>query len=295
MEKKIIYYAAGAFSLLFIFSFFFISAPGDFLPGTIVKIEPGMSLRSISAVLEKEHVIRSRTAFEFFVIIFGGEKRVISANYYFGSKLPVWQVAKRMKGGKHDMAPVAVTIPEGFDIKQIGDAFAPALTNFNQAEFLRKAQDKEGYLFPDTYFFLSNGTETDVLKSMSENFNKKIAPLLPEIIVSGKKERDIIIMASIIEREAKGGADRGPISGILWKRISIGMPLGVDAAPETYKKRGLPKNPIANPGLEAIEAAIHPQASIYLYYLHDKNGDIHYAKNLAEQSKNILKYLKPVP
>ena len=69
------------------------------------------------------------------------------------------------------------------------------------------------------------------------------------------------------------------------------MLLQVDAAPETYKTKGLPTNPICNPGLKAIEAAIHPLNSTYLYYLHDKNGIIHYAKTFAEHKQNKIKYL----
>ena len=110
--------------------------------------------------------------------------------------------------------------------------------------------------------------------------------------ITGRTERDIITMASIIERESKGDADREIISGILWKRIKLDIPLQVDVAPETYKTKGLPKNPIANPGMESIKAAIYPQSSMYLYYLHDKNGGIHYAKIFAEHRQNILKYLK---
>jgi UPF0755 protein len=188
--------------------------------------------------------------------------------------------------------PIVVTIPEGFSLNQIADTVAPKLANFNKTQFLLKAKDLEGYLFPDTYFFLNNANEGDVIKSMSDNFNKKINPLLPEIISSGKTERDIIIMASVIEREAKGDTDRGIIAGILWKRIAIGMPLQVDAAPETYKTKGLPENPIGNPGLLAIQSAIHPKSSPYLYYLHDKNGIVHYAKTFAEHQVNIEKYLK---
>jgi UPF0755 protein len=70
------------------------------------------------------------------------------------------------------------------------------------------------------------------------------------------------------------------------------MPLQVDAMPDTYKNKGLPNSPIGNPGLKAIEAAIHPQTSPYLYYLHDKNGNIYYAKTFTEHEVNIKKYLK---
>jgi UPF0755 protein len=257
-----------------------------------VRIEKGSSLRSVSDILKKQNIIRSRAAFEFFVIIMGGEKHMISANYLFENKLPVFEVAWRIAGGVHNMAPVSITIPEGFNINQIADTASLKLMDFNKVQFLEDVKDKEGYLFPDTYFFLTNANETDVIKSMTENFDKKLTPIIPQISSSGKTEKDIIIMASLIEGEAKGSADRGVISGILWKRIKIGMPLQVDAALETYKTKGLPKSPIGNPGLAAIEASIYPRSSPYLYYLHDKNGNIYYAKTFAEHKQNIAKYLK---
>ena len=127
---------------------------------------------------------------------------------------------------------------------------------------------------------------------MRANFEKKILTLKPDIALSGKTEKEIIIMASLIEGEAKGDADREIISGILWRRITIGMPLQVDVALTTYKTKGLPNSPINNPGLEALKAAIYPKSSSYLYYLHDKKGVIHYAKSFNEHQKNVLKYLK---
>ena len=127
---------------------------------------------------------------------------------------------------------------------------------------------------------------------MTNNFEKKIKSLKDEISFIGKSEKEIIIMASIIEREAKGDMDRGFISGILWHRLYIDMPLQVDAMQESYKTKGLPDSPIANPGLAAIRAAMYPEESPYLFYLHGKDGQIYYAKNFKEHRKNIIKYLK---
>lgn len=251
-----------------------------------------MSLRSISALLKKEQIIRSRTVFEYSIIVLGGEKHIISADYSFEKKLSVWQVASRIVEGEHHMAPVSITIPEGFDLNQIAESCVSKLADFEKNKFFLETKGLEGYLFPDTYFFLNSANEEDVIKSMNGNFIKKIAFLLPEITSFGKTEKDIIVMASIIEREAKGDADRSVISGILWKRIKLGIRLEVDSAPETYKVKGLPEDPIDNPGLKAIEAAINPQDSPYLYYLHDKNGDIHYATTFSEHESNIKKYLK---
>ena len=197
--KKNIFYILSLIIFLVFFYSLFLTAPSNFIPRTVVSIEPGMSLHNVSAVLKKDNIIRFRVPFEFFMIIFGGEKHLISADYLFENKLPVWQVAERIARGEHHMPPVSVTIPEGFNVNQIADVFSSKLANFNKTKFLGDAIGQEGYLFPDTYFFLTNANETDVIKSMTDNFKKKIDPLLGEIILSGKTERDVIIMASIIE------------------------------------------------------------------------------------------------
>jgi UPF0755 protein len=187
--------------------------------------------------------------------------------------------------------PIKVTIPEGFDISDISKTFSLKLPKFNEMRFLLEASPKEGYLFPDTYFFSATDNEQNVIQSMSADFTKKIAPILPSIISSGKTEKEIMIMASIIEKESKGDNDRALISGILWKRLAMDIPLEVDSDPSTYKIRGLPLSPICNPGLKSIEAAINPQASDYLYYLHDKEGNIHFASTFEEHKLNKIKYL----
>ena len=290
-NKKVVFWIVGLIIFLPLFYFLFLSAPRSFPSGAVVKIESGMGLRNVSLVLKEQNIIRSRAAFEFLVIILGGEKHIISSDYTFEKKVSIFGVAGQIFGNGYHTAPVVVTIPEGFDIDQIADTFVPKLANFNKAKFLLEAGNLEGYLFPDTYFFLTDANEQDVFNSMSNNFTKKINLILPQIVSSGKSEKDIIIMASIIEREAKGDTDRGVISGILWKRLSLGMSLQVDSVPETYKTKGLPDSPIDNPGLLAIKAAIYPQSSSYLYYLHDKDGNIHYAATFAEHEKNIVKYL----
>lgn len=286
------FYSAGVavFLALFLFFYVFLSAPANFPTDTIFNIKSGSGLRSVSLELKNKNIIKSRAMFEAFVIIYGGEKHIIPTDYLFEEKAPVWTVARRISKGESYLAPVKVTIPEGFDSAEIAETFSAALPYFDKAKFLNLA--KEGYLFPDTYFFFTTASAEDVLKSFSLNFEKKISLLRKDINLSGKAEADIIKMASLIEREAKGEADRDIISGILWRRLSIGMPLQADAAPETYESKGLPENPISNPGLTSIRAAIYPKISPYLYYLHDKQGGIHYAKNFSEHRANINKYLK---
>ncbi|MEX2029190.1 MAG: endolytic transglycosylase MltG [Candidatus Paceibacterota bacterium] len=257
-----------------------------------MTIEKGENLRSVSLKLKNENIIRSRLAFEAMAIMRGGELRLMYSHYLFDSKLPVYEIVRRIKKGEHRIPQIKVTIPEGFSNSEIADMFLTKLLAFDKNKFLADASSKEGYLFPDTYFFFATGSADDVLKIMADNYEKKIMPLREEIFASGKTEEQIIIMASIIEGEAKGDADRETISGILWKRLNMNMPLQVDVVPETYKTRGLPDSPISNPGLKSIMAAIYPANSIYLYYLHDKSGRIHYAKTFAEHRANIVRYLK---
>ncbi len=271
--------------------FFFLNSPVDFPVGSIISIDSGDSLRSVSRSLKENNVIRSRLLFEAFVIMYGGEKHIMSADYFLDTKLTVYEIARRIERGERHLAPVKVTIPEGFTAEEMAQVFSAKLPSFNSALFLAEAVKSEGRLFPDTYFFLTDADESRVLKSMRENFEKKIAPLREEIIKSGHSERDIVVMASLVEGEAKGDNDRAFIAGILWHRINIGMPLQVDVDKETYKARGLPREPVGNPGLKAILATLRPVKTSYLYYLHDKDGVIHYAKSFVEHQANIKKYL----
>ncbi|MEK7563984.1 MAG: endolytic transglycosylase MltG [Patescibacteria group bacterium] len=276
---------------IFFVYYLFFSTPRSFPVNYKLQIEQGETLHAISNELKRNNVIRSSIAFEAFVIFYNAENSIVAGDYLFEKNMPVWQVARRISKNVRFVPSVIVAIPEGYDIYQIADTYASKLSLFSKEKFLAYAKTKEGYFFPDTYYFLNNDTEKNVIDSMSKNFEKKLAPIRPNILASGKSEKDIITMASIIERESRGYFDRKEISGILWKRISIGMRLQVDAAPVTYQAKGLPTNPISNPGLEAIDAAINPKISNYLYYLHDKDGNIHYAKTFGEHKANIAKYL----
>lgn len=288
LSKKLFF----SFALLFILLgyYLFFSAPLSFPKEIIISIEQGENLRDLSFSLKEKKIIRSRVAFEAFVIMYGDEKHIAIGDYLLENKLPVFEVARRIVQKDRRMASVKITIPEGFDKFEITEIASSKLKNFNRERFLLNA--REGYLFPDTYFFFSSDNEEDVLKYLSENFKRKIKTVESQIISAGKSEKDIIIMASLIEREAKGEIDRGYISGILWNRISKKMPLQVDADLTTYKIKGLPKEPICNPGMASIISAIHPVISNYLYYLHDKDGEIHYARNFEEHKINKIKYLK---
>jgi UPF0755 protein len=294
---KILFNTLFIIFLVFISSFisiyyFLIMPPKDFPIEKIISIQSKNNLREISLKLKQEKIIKSRVAFETFVIIYGGERKIIPADYLFKNKISVTQIAKRIVNKDDALNPIKFIIPEGFNNLEIAELFSLKLKNFNKEKFLNKVHDKQGYLFPDTYFFYLTDDEEIVLESINKNFKRKIMSLEKEIQDFGMTEKEIIIMASIIEKESKGEGDREFISGILWKRFKQKMLLQVDAAPETYKILNLPEKPIANPGLASIKAAIYPKESLYYYYLHDKNKNIYYAKTFKEHQKNIDKYLR---
>jgi UPF0755 protein len=149
---------------------------------------------------------------------------------------------------------------------------------------------------------------------MEDNFNLKIKSISEDLAKTKRKLRDIIIMASIIEEEAKDEISRKIVSGILWRRIDIGMALQVDASflyvngkkthdltledlaidspYNTYKYAGLPPGAITNPGIDSILAAVYPTKNPYLYYLTGTDGKMYYAKSFEEHIENKRQYLK---
>jgi len=155
---------------------------------------------------------------------------------------------------------------------------------------------------------LPNANEQSVLQAMRENFNDHIKELAPEIASSTHSLSDVIIMASILEKEAFNTKDRRMIAGVLWNRLKKGMALQVDAtflytlgkgtfqltkadlaadSPyNTYKNKGLPPTPIGSPSLDSIEAALNPIPNNYLYFLADHDGVTHYCKDYDCQLAN---------
>jgi len=292
---------------------FFFSPPEQFPVGSLLKIESGMTVQAAADLLEEHGAIRSPFAFTSFVRVFGGYRGVIAGDYYFDVPESVAQVAIRLTHGEYNLTLVRVTIPEGATTKDIADVLNWKMPSFDTEGFLALAEQKEGYLFPDTYFFLPNVTHEEIIRVMEENFRNKINPLLEQIEKSGHTLEETIIMASIVEKETIELKDKPIVAGILWKRISVGMPLQVDApflyainrnsfnltledlrtdSPyNTYTRKGLPATPIANPGLESIIASIEPQKTPYFFFLSDRRSNIHYSATFEEHVVNKRRYL----
>lgn len=316
-HQRHIRYAAVFFLAVFIvftigFHFFF-TPPEGFPVGSLIKIERGMSVEGAAESLAAREVIRSSLAFMALVRIFGPYRGVIAGDYYFEVPESVLEIAIRMTHGEYDLKFVRVTIPEGAHTDDIADVLDWKIPSFDRAAFLSIAEKREGYLFPDTYFFLPNVANEEIIRVMEENFKNKTDPLLEQIVKSGRTLGDVIIMASLVEKETIELEDKPVVAGILWKRIDIGMPLQVDAPflyainkntfdltlkdlrtdfpYNTYTRRGLPPTPIANPGLESIVASIQPKETPYLFYLSDRSSNLHYSRTFEEHKANKRRYL----
>lgn len=258
----------------------------------VFHVSSSQNLSSISEELKNNKIIRSKFLLKSFIYIFKSDKYLNQGDYLFKYHSSVIKIAWQLSRAKHKIDPIKVTLREGLTNEEIANILSDKLTNIDKDKFLELSYHKQGYLFPDTYFFFPLDSTEEVIEKLSNNFDNQIEKTNKLISASGKNLSDVIIMASIIEKEARGEKDAYLISGILWKRLKIGMPLQVDASPITYSELGLPDRAISNPGLLSIKSAIKPISSSYLYYLHDKEGNIHFAKDYDEHKSNIEKYLK---
>lgn len=174
----------------------------------------------------------------------------------------------------------------------------------------------EGYLFPDTYRIFNDSTVDDIIIKMLSNLDNKLTlEMREDIKKQGKSIFDIITMASLLEKEGQTEKDLKIISGIFWNRINEGMPLQsdatlsyiygdkkaahsieetkVDSSYNSYLILGLPPGPISNPGIKAIKAAIYPEDTDYLFFLHrQKDGKTFFSKTYEGHLKNKAKYLQ---
>lgn len=263
------------------------SAPSDFPINKQITIVEGATTSQVADFLEEEEVIRSALLFRLLLRVGGGERGIQAGDYWFERSLFSWRVIGRLARGQFVLRPIKLTILEGSNTTQIEKAIFKKLPHLSG----NKVNDP-GEIFPDTYFVPPQIDFDKLVEMARRNFMRQTASLRAETLLTGRTWNDVLIMASIIEEEANDQSDRRMISGVLWKRLDVKMPLQVDVAPETYERVGLPYQPIVNPGLDAIDASIHPTTSDFWYYLADKTGKTHYASTFDEHKENKIKYLK---
>ena len=247
----------------------------------VFLVKKGESFFEIAENLEKANLIKNKFIFDFYIILKRKEKKLQAGEYYLNSSMSIVEISQKIVSG--DILRMTITIPEGFTLEQIEE----------RVNLKLPGENLEGFLFPDTYQFPFNVSGEEVVQKMRDNFETKLTiDLRKEIEKQEKTILEIVTMASLIEKEVKTLEDKKLVSGVLWKRLGVEMPLQVDVEMWTYQNIGLPLKPICNPGMESILAAIYPEESLYWYYLSSREGETIFSKTFQEHVLAKRQYLK---
>lgn len=281
-------------------------------------VAKGDQPREIAKNLKDQGLIRDSVAFFLTVRKLGIEKKIQAGSFRLSPSMTVEQIANKLTLGTED---VWITFPEGWRSEQMIEYLSKTNDLWQgQDVSLTSWRDAEGMLFPETYLVPKEASLSDIKKLLLTTFSQKFTPkMVEDAKKAGLTQNQVIIIASLVEREAKHAVDRPLIAGVILNRLKQGMKLDIDATVQyaigftkrdgwwtkeltladlkfaspynTYQNPGLPPTPICNPGLAAINAVIYPTKSNYLYYVADKDGVSHFAEDLAGHQQNIVKYL----
>lgn len=281
----------------------------------IIVIERGESFSKVTDDLRKQKLIKSAWAFNIYAKQTNLGSKIQTGTFRLSPSMSSKQILETISS-----QPIEnwVTLLEGWRIEEMAQKLNDDL-GIKKTDFLKMA--KEGYMFPDTYLFSKDYTPEQIVKKMRDNFDQKYSDNLRSKIRSlGLTDAQGVILASIVEREARSDEARRMVASILLKRFNIGMGLNVDSTIQyalgyqasekswwkrnlslndlkidssynTYIHAGLPPGPICNPGLSSLTAVANADPSTpYLYYYHDSKGVSHYAKTLEEHNQNVANY-----
>lgn len=292
----------------------------------VVTIPAGSAFSEVARILENKGVIRDRRTFYLLARVHNAIPKVKAGEYEVHTSMTPTEVLDKLVRGEVIKYPI--TIPEGFNIFQIGEALERAGVG-SQKSFLDKARDPlliaalglegesvEGYLFPDTYNFPKGFGEEPVIRQMVSRFLAVFAPLEKRAREMGLSRREVVILASMIEKEAMDDQERRLIAAVFHNRLHRGMALQSDPTAvygvkreksrgdgritredlqkrtpyNTYQIVGLPKGPIANPGAKSLQAVLDPADVNYLYFV-SKNDRTHYfSSTLEEHNRAVDRY-----
>ena len=310
-------------------------------------IEEGEGVNEISFNLREKGLIKSNFWFETYVWLRELEKDFQAGEYILNTSIPPKEIVIILTSGQVVGQEKTIILIEGWNNRQMGQYFekedmfgqedwlevvgvSEGLLKdesvqykindyYSDFDFIKEIKNREsliGYLFPDTYRIYKDSGPQVIASKMLENFDNKVTDEMKEDIKNqGKTLDEIIVMASIIQKEVSSRDDMDLVSGIFWKKIengealrscaTVGYALGenkyrysiedtkIESPYNTYQNAGLPPGPICNPGLKAIKAAIYPEVSEYNYFLSSSDdGETIFSKTFREHEINQQKYLK---
>ena len=284
----------------------------------IFTVKSGEGIKSIAQNLESSKLIKSKYVFVYYSYRLGLNKKIQAGNFKLAANLSTKDIALKLT--QAGVTDYWVKILEGLRVEELTDIF-PDDSSIKSADFIKAAKSKEGYIFPDSYLIPQYFTLDQILSTIQTNFDKKFAQAKVGATNTQLTDKQILVLASIIEHEARTLKVKQGVSGVLMNRLNSDMPLQSDVTvqyardtqrkPEkywedlsaadiksvvspynTYQNTGLPPAPICNPGYDSIYAAFHPTESDYIFYLTGDDGVMYYAKTLSEHNANIANHLK---
>ena len=290
-----------------------------------VSFPPGSGIRKLATELKSGGIIRSSWHFILVTRLRGDAHRLKAGDYRFNDGMTPDVILKKLVTG--DVDYLKFSLPEGYSIHQIAELLEQK-GYFKQVVFLGKCRDTallsrlglgepsvEGYLYPATYNLSRGGSEEQLISQMVAQFEKKYAELTAGGGgVGGLSRHAVVTLASLIEKEAISAEEKPLIASVFHNRLRIGMPLQSDPTAvygvrafagkvtradierpspyNTYLIQGLPPGPMGNPGAEALEAALHPAVTQYLYFVARQDGTHQFSRTLEEHNRAVRRYLK---
>jgi UPF0755 protein len=310
--------------LFLAFGLFCITPAKHGAPTQLIIIKEGLSLKDVADELDRRGIVTNGLLFEMWAKFMGASRLIKAGEYRLGPGMAPIRILKKLKKG--EIISHAVTIPEGLTKGQIAELLAEKVL-VDKRQFLLLSQrgelldrygmsvpSLEGFLYPETYHFARGLSAPSVIDTMIQRFWHVIDPLRDRIEGSGMTLFQVITLASIVEKETGNPKERPLIASVFLNRMKKGMRLESDPTViygldqfngnltrkdletytpyNTYKIKGLPPGPIANPGLESITAVLHPARTEYLYFVSKNDGSHHFSKTLSEHNRAVRTYQK---
>ncbi len=275
-------------------------------------IPKGTAVRLVGNELKEQGLIRDPVVFFIYVKKNNLDHGIQAGAYKLSPSMNLTQIMDTIRHGTVD---IWITLPEGLRAEEIAPILKAEIPSYKES-WVEALKAQEGYLFPDTYLIPKDADIDSIISILKNNFYKKIEE--KGISRSDPQLNRVVVMASLIEREAITDEEKPMIASVMTNRLNDGIALDIDATLQyakgkgangkwwniptaedkkipslynTYMNPGLPVGPISNPGIEAIAAAKSPARSGYYYYIHDPKGIVHFATTLDEHNRNIEKYL----
>jgi len=283
-----------------------ITMPPRLKSARLVEVQEGALAAEIAKSLEQTGVIKESDWFLYLTNRYDVQGKLQAGIYEFSGRTPLKKVISKIVKG--DVVLIRLTVPEGYTLKEIAQLLESKKL-VGSEEFIKYAEGNkklEGMLFPDTYFFPHNVSAAAIASTMYRRFKNVFEDLYGASVTDSnfRKVREIVTVASIVEKEAMYAGEREMIAGIIYKRLKKKMPiqscstvlyalgrpksrlsskdLNIKSPYNTYTHRGLPPGPICSPGLSSLKAAVNPKKTNYLFFVSMGDGRNHFSATYQE-------------